>query len=86
LVIGRAGEEPHKKPLVGYIGDHQSFVSAAYLMKPPSSTFRGNKASLPSKPCLTCGLPMSWRRSWAKNWPEVKFCSEACRRAKARHG
>ena len=51
---------------------------------PPN--FRGNKAALPSKPCVACGLPMSWRRSWAKNWAEVKYCSEACRRAKAPRG
>ncbi|WP_048441457.1 DUF2256 domain-containing protein [Caenimonas sp. SL110] len=44
---------------------------------------RGNKADLPSKPCATCGLPMTWRRRWAKNWSEVKYCSEACRRGKA---
>lgn len=49
-------------------------------------TFRGNKAFLPSKPCVACGRPMSWRRSWAKNWAEVKFCSEACRRGKVHHG
>ncbi|MEY4848585.1 MAG: hypothetical protein RLZZ36_1698, partial [Pseudomonadota bacterium] len=23
--------------------------------------FKGNKASLPSKPCVSCGRPMSWR-------------------------
>lgn len=22
---------------------------------------------------------MTWRKSWAKNWDEVKFCSDACR-------
>jgi len=48
--------------------------------------FRGNKLALPSKPCAACGLPMTWRRRWAKNWAEVKYCSEACRRAKAPHG
>jgi len=25
---------------------------------------------------------MSWRKAWAKNWDEVKYCSEACRRRK----
>jgi len=44
------------------------------------SGFRGNKAALPSKPCAACGLPMTWRRRWASNWAEVKYCSEACRR------
>jgi len=29
---------------------------------------------------------MSWRRRWARTWDEVKFCSEACRRAKGGRG
>jgi hypothetical protein len=48
--------------------------------------FRGNKAALPSKPCVACGLAMSWRRRWAKNWAEVKYCSDACRRKGVAHG
>lgn len=51
-----------------------------------NSGFRGNKTSLPSKPCAACGLAMSWRRRWAKNWTEVKYCSDACRRRKSTHG
>jgi hypothetical protein len=46
------------------------------------TAFKGNKASLPSKPCAVCGRPMSWRRAWAKNWDEVRYCSEACRKKK----
>jgi hypothetical protein len=45
-----------------------------------ASSFKGNKASLPSKPCAACGRAMSWRKRWAKNWSEVKFCSDACRK------
>ncbi len=56
------------------------------MMKSNDAAFRGNKAGLPAKPCLACGLPMSWRRKWAKNWAEVKYCSETCRRAKVKHG
>lgn len=37
---------------------------------------------LPSKICACCGRPMVWRKSWAKNWDEVKYCSEKCRRSK----
>ncbi len=44
-----------------------------------SGGFRGNKAALPSKPCLHCGRPMSWRKAWAKNWEAVKYCSDRCR-------
>lgn len=42
---------------------------------------KGNKSFLPQKPCLQCGRPMTWRRAWAKNWAEVKYCSDRCRRA-----
>ena len=52
-------------------------------MPSASACFRGNKAALPSKPCQACGRPMSWRRRWARNWAEVKYCSEACRSNKA---
>ncbi len=48
--------------------------------------FKGNKSSLPSKTCLACGREMSWRRSWAKNWDEVKYCSQACRANKPATG
>ncbi|WP_288407523.1 DUF2256 domain-containing protein [uncultured Herbaspirillum sp.] len=57
-------------------------------MKPRSQAtgHRGNKAHLPSKPCVVCGLPMTWRRCWAKNWEQVKYCSQACRRQRASVG
>ena len=42
--------------------------------------FRGNKQALPGKPCLACGRVMTWRKSWAKNWEHVKYCSDGCRR------
>lgn len=45
-----------------------------------NQTFRGNKSFLPSKPCTVCGREMTWRKSWAKNWDSVKYCSEACRK------
>lgn len=48
------------------------------------SSFKGNKASLPSKTCLVCQREMTWRKAWAKNWDEVKYCSDACRSAAKR--
>lgn len=50
------------------------------FMKRESGGFRGNKSALPQKPCVVCGLPMTWRRRWARTWDEVKYCSERCRR------
>jgi hypothetical protein len=52
-------------------------------MQRPTRDFRGNKASLPSKPCAACGRTMTWRRRWARTWNEVKYCSDACRRGKS---
>jgi hypothetical protein len=53
---------------------------------PRSSALAGNKSALPSKPCAACGRAMSWRKRWARNWSDVKYCSDACRRFKAAHG
>ncbi|MCH7345768.1 DUF2256 domain-containing protein [Pelomonas sp. CA6] len=47
----------------------------------PRRGHRGNKQSLPSKTCVRCQRPMSWRRRWAHCWEQVRYCSEACRRA-----
>jgi len=55
-----------------------------HAMAEPKQSFRGNKSTLPSKPCLACGRPMSWRKAWAKNWDEVKYCSQRCRNGKAK--
>ena len=46
------------------------------------SSFKGNKQSLPSKPCAACGRDMTWRKAWAKNWEQVLYCSNACRQNK----
>jgi len=39
------------------------------------------KSDLPTKTCVVCGRPFKWRRKWAQVWDEVKYCSQACRRA-----
>ena len=39
-----------------------------------------NKRNLPTKICLTCERPFSWRKKWAKDWENVKYCSEKCKR------
>jgi hypothetical protein len=32
------------------------------------------------KICASCGRAFSWRAKWARNWDEVRYCSDACRR------
>jgi len=35
-----------------------------------------------SKSCVRCGREITWRAKWAKNWPSIKYCSDACRKKK----
>jgi hypothetical protein len=37
------------------------------------------KTDLPSKICIVCNRPFSWRKKWEKVWEEVKYCSDKCR-------
>jgi hypothetical protein len=46
-----------------------------------SSMKMRKKSELPSKICLACGLAFTWRKKWARDWDQVKFCSERCRHA-----
>lgn len=41
------------------------------------------KSDLPTKTCLACGLPFAWRKRWERDWDNVKYCSDRCRRGKA---
>ena len=34
------------------------------------------------KICPTCKLEFNWRKKWIKDWNNVKYCSEKCRRNK----
>jgi len=45
------------------------------------------KEHLPSKVCVTCGRPFTWRKKWERCWDEVTTCSKSCngkRRLKAK--
>ena len=35
-----------------------------------------------TKICSSCGRTIEYRKKWEKNWSEVKFCSDECRRNK----
>ena len=36
--------------------------------------------SQPEKTCASCGRVITWRKKWARDWDQVRFCSDACRR------
>lgn len=37
------------------------------------------------KVCAVCGRTITWRAKWARDWAQVRYCSDACR-ARARSG
>lgn len=39
------------------------------------------KSELPTKACVVCKLPFSWRKKWARDWENVTHCSDRCRKA-----
>lgn len=44
-------------------------------------TKRGHaKSQLPQKICVACQRPFAWRKKWERDWSNVRFCSERCRR------
>tara|TARA_Y100001947_G_scaffold51192_1_gene42589 strand:- start:3811 stop:3954 length:144 start_codon:yes stop_codon:yes gene_type:complete len=40
------------------------------------------KQHLPTKICKVCDKPFAWRKKWKKDWDEVIYCSERCRKHK----
>ena len=42
------------------------------------------KENLPSKVCVTCGRPFTWRKKWERCWDEVTTCSKSCNAARRR--
>ncbi len=36
----------------------------------------------PTKICVTCGRVIEPRKKWEKNWDQIKYCSEKCRKNK----
>jgi hypothetical protein len=37
------------------------------------------KTDLPTKTCIVCNRPFTWRKKWEKVWDDVKYCSDKCR-------
>ena len=63
---GEKGERP----------DSQETRKEPEVIKPMS------KKNLPSKICPVCKRPFTWRKKWERDWENVKYCSERCRRNK----
>ncbi|MAB72793.1 MAG: hypothetical protein CMJ54_09835 [Planctomycetaceae bacterium] len=40
-----------------------------------------SRAPLPRRTCECCGRTFAWRRKWARDWENVRYCSDRCRRS-----
>ena len=40
----------------------------------------GAPADVEDRTCAICGRRIEWRRKWARDWEQVRYCSAACRR------
>ena len=40
-----------------------------------------SRAPLPRRTCACCGRTFAWRRKWARDWENVRYCSDRCRRS-----
>ncbi|MFM2162516.1 MAG: hypothetical protein RLZZ383_2028 [Pseudomonadota bacterium] len=38
----------------------------------------------PTKCCVICGRPFTWRKKWARAWAEITTCSDRCRDTRRR--
>ena len=34
----------------------------------------------PTKDCAVCGRTITWRKKWERDWDQVRYCSDSCRR------
>ena len=39
------------------------------------------KCDLLANVCPRCLRPFAWRKKWARDWDEVRYCSDRCRAA-----
>ena len=76
LVLNKAPKQYHTTSFLSMVDNGQD---SSKLPK------KYTKSNLPVKICEQCNRPMEWRKSWAKNWDEVKYCSDKCRKLKKKN-
>ncbi|WIA41959.1 hypothetical protein OEZ86_009263 [Tetradesmus obliquus] len=65
---------------------HRESTVSVVAKKGSNKTKAPNKADLPSKVCVTCGRPFTWRKKWEAVWEDVKYCSDRCRSQRPKDG
>ncbi|MDZ4737163.1 MAG: DUF2256 domain-containing protein [Rhodospirillaceae bacterium] len=57
--------------------------AASQCLGDPMARMR-RKIDLPTKLCVVCRRSFVWRKKWARDWVNMKYCSERCRAASSR--
>jgi hypothetical protein len=55
------------------------------MQRPPSPPGRRRVdagSANASKTCERCGRSFSWRKKWAAQWEQLRYCSQRCRRSR----
>ena len=52
------------------------FLQQIILLKPKLLVEKNKKTNLPSKICVICNRPFTWRKKWERSWDEIRFCSK----------
>ena len=56
-----------------------TYSSSAVMLARGGRKGKGTKdENIPSKICVTCGRPFTWRKKWERCWDEVQTCSKRC--------
>lgn len=62
--------------------DDDDAVSSPPSMKSVGMTKSSNKTmkkeNFPSKICVVCQRPFTWRKKWERSWDEITTCSKKC--------
>lgn len=53
-----------------------ALTSRPYVLDVPRGI---RKENLPIRPCAGCLKTFAWRKKWARDWDNVRYCSDRCR-------
>jgi hypothetical protein len=56
-----------------------NYQSAEEVNEPMKAKIKNGFAP---KVCQRCNLEFEWRKKWARDWENVKYCSEKCKAGK----
>ena len=65
------------------VADDDGFISNRHIKYKYSldmPRIARTKNGFEPKICANCGLRFEWRKKWAKDWENVKYCSEKCKK------